>query len=58
MPKQNTDKRKPGRPPTAQPGTLHQLQIRCTEEEWQQLLALLPQDTRERYEEIAKKFEQ
>jgi len=53
-----TPPRKPGRPPTAQPGTLHQIQIRCTEEEWQQLLALLPQDTRERYEEIAKKFEQ
>jgi hypothetical protein len=49
-----TEPKRIGRPPRSTGGQRRTLVLTCTDEEWQRLLRALPQDTRERYELIAK----
>jgi hypothetical protein len=49
-----TEAKRIGRPPRSTGGQRRTLVLTCTDEEWQRLLEALPQDTRDRFELIAK----
>lgn len=47
-----TKSKRVGRPPRNTSGQRRTLVLTCTDEEWQRLLQVLPQDTRDRFELI------